>query len=118
MPMSVVTLDRIDFCKTDVERNHMYYALEIDGAVVSEGTVLFTAPKHYLFENPGLSYAVEGNCITVTAQSYARVVEIDSPDSDFILSDNYFDMEKGSKTVTILEGEPKTIRLRSVYDIR
>ena len=50
--------------------------------------------------------------------AYARSVEIDSPDSDFILSDNYFDMNAGSKTVKIVEGTPKTIKLRSVYDIR
>lgn len=35
-----------------------------------------------------------------------------------ILSDNYFDMNAGKKTVEILEGSPKTIVLRSVYDIR
>ncbi len=56
--------------------------------------------------------------ITVFADAYARCVEIDSPDSDFILSDNYFDMNSGAKTVNILEGDPKTIRLRSVYDIK
>ena len=48
----------------------------------------------------------------------AKAVEIDSIDSDFILSDNYFDMNAGSKTVKIVEGTPKTIRLRSVYDIK
>jgi beta-mannosidase len=45
-------------------------------------------------------------------------VEIYSPDSDFVLSDNFFDMNAGSKTVKIVEGLPKTIKLRSVYDVR
>ena len=45
-------------------------------------------------------------------------MEIDSPDSDFVLSDNYFDMNAGKKTVKVLRGTPKTIRVRSVYDIR
>ena len=44
--------------------------------------------------------------------------ELDSPNSDFILSDNYFDLNAESKTVKILEGTPKTLTLRSVYDIR
>ena len=35
-----------------------------------------------------------------------------------ILSDNFFDMEAGSKTVEILSGNPKNIKLRSVYDIK
>lgn len=59
----------------------------------------------------------ESFCHEVNADAFARYVEIDSPDSDFILSDNYFDMNAGKKTVRILEGEAKTIVLRSVYDI-
>ena len=94
------------------------YELKIDGQPVSCGTSLFTAPKHFEFLDPHLRYELHGDEITIYADSYARFVEIDSPDSDFILSDNYFDMNGGSKTVKILEGTPKTITLRSVYDIR
>ncbi len=56
--------------------------------------------------------------ITVFADSYAKCVEIDSPNSDFVLSDNYFDINAGCKTVKILSGTPKTINLRSVYNIK
>ena len=115
---SVVTLPRMDFNKTDVERSHLSYAFLVDGREVSAGSALFTAPKHYLFADPGLTCEISGDEITVRAENYARFVEIDSPDSDFILSDNYFDMDGGSRTVKILQGTPKTIRLRSVYDIR
>ena len=59
-----------------------------------------------------------GDEITVYADAYAKYVEIDSPDSDFVLSDNYFDMNAGKKTVKIIRGTPKTIKVRSVYDIR
>lgn len=111
-------LDNIDFNKTDVQNNYLSFSFVVDGNVVSEGTVLFTVPKHFNFVNPNLRYEINGDEITVYADAYAKSVEIDSPDSDFILSDNYFDMNAGSKTVKILEGTPKTIRLRSVYDIR
>ena len=111
-------LDNIDFNKTDVQNNYLSFSFVVDGNIVSEGTVLFTVPKHFNFVNPNLSYEINGDEITVFADAYARSVEIDSPDSDFILSDNDFDMNAGSKTVKILEGTPKTIRLRSVYDIR
>jgi beta-mannosidase len=117
-PLSVVKLDEMDFNRTDVEHNHLTYFFDVDGQTVSSGSVLFTAPKHYQFEDPQLKCEVRGDEITVWAKSYAQSVQIDSPDSDFILSDNYFDMERGSRTVKILEGKPKTIRLRSVYDIR
>ena len=116
--LSVVTLERMDFEQTDCLENHLFFTFEMEGKVVSYGSVLFTAPKHYHFADPHLTATVEGDTIIVHSNAYAQWVEIDSPDSDFILSDNFFDMEAGSKTVKILEGTPKTIRLRSVYDIR
>lgn len=111
-------LDNMDFHKTDVEHNYLSFCFVVNGEAVSEGSVLFTAPKHFLFADPKLRCEVNGDEITVYADAYAKYVEIDSPDSDFILSDNYFDMDPGKKTVKILEGSPKTIRIRSVYDIR
>lgn len=116
--LSVVTLDEIDFNKTDVKNNYFAYEFIVNDEVISDGSVLFTAPKHFNFLNPQLSYSVNGSEITVYAKNYAKSVEIDSLDSDFILSDNYFDITSGSKTVKILEGSPETIKLRSVYDIK
>ncbi len=113
-----VWLENMDFSKTNVQNNYISYSIEMVGNPVSEGTALFTVPKHFNFKNPNLRYEINGDEITVFADAFAKYVEIDSPDSDFILSDNYFDMNAGSKTVKILEGTPKTIRLRSVYDIR
>ena len=117
-PTSVLKLEKMDFCKTDVRKNHLSFYLESEGAKVSEGSVLFTAPKHYEFADPCLTCTVKGDEITVSAKAFAQCVQIDSEDSDFILSDNCFDMEQGEKTVKILEGEAKSIRLRCVYHIR
>lgn len=116
--LSSVWLEEMDFCKTDVDNTYMSFAFVVDGEAVSEGTVLFTVPKYFRFQNPNLRYEIKGDELTVYADSYAQYVEIDSPDCDFVLSDNYFDMNAGSKTVKILEGKPENIRLRSVYDIR
>lgn len=117
-PLSSLNLPEMDFHKTDVDNNYLSYQFLIDGKEVSGGAVLFTAPKYFKFRNPNLRAEVKGDEITVYADSFAKAVEIDSPDSDFILSDNYFDMNGGTKTVKILEGTPKTLKLRSVYDIR
>ncbi len=116
--LGALQLPNMDFEKTDVMNNYLSYSFVSGGNVISSGTTLFTVPKHFLFKDPHLTYERNGDEITVYADAYARCVEIDSPDSDFILSDNYFDMNGGKVTVKILEGEPKTIRLRSVYDIR
>ncbi len=116
--LSAVWLENMNFNKTDVDNTYMSYEFIVDNEVVSEGTVLFTAPKYFRFLEPGLRCEISGDELTVYADAYARYVEIDSPDSDFILSDNYFDLNGGKKTVKILEGMPKSIAMRSVYDIR
>lgn len=116
--LSSVWLEEMDFCKTDVDNHYLSFAFVIDGQNISEGTALFTVPKYFRYQNPELRYEIHGDEITIFASAYASYVEIDSPDSDFVLSDNYFDLNAGKKTVKILEGTPKNIRLRSVYDIQ
>ena len=115
---SVYKLPELDFNKCDVNNTYLSYRLNCNKITISDGTVLFTAPKYFNFENPNLTYELRNNEITICSDSYAKSVEIDSPNLDFVLSDNYFDMNAGSKTVKILEGIPKAITLRSVYDIK
>ena len=116
--VSTFTLSEHDYHKTDVLNNYCSYELEIGGKTVSEGTVLFTAPKHFKFVDPKLSVRLDGDEIVVTAEAYAKSVEIYSDDSDFILSDNFFDMNGGEKRVKIVEGTPKSLKVRSVFDIK
>lgn len=117
-PFSVLTLDEMDFNKTDVCNHYLSYSLEAADTILSIGSALFTAPKHFSFIDPQLTCEISGNTITVYARSYARSVEIYSTEDDLILSDNFFDMNAGKRTVTVIEGSPKSIKLRSVYDIR
>ena len=118
-PLSAVTLCERDFNRTDVKNNYYSYELvDTDGNITSSGTVLFTAPKHFNFKNPELTAEVVGNEIVVRAKNYAKSIEIYSDDTDFILSDNFFDMNAGEVRVKVLEGEAKNVKLRSVYDIR
>ena len=92
--------------------------MEMDGQIVSDGTVNFSYPKYFCYENPQLSCEITGDEITITAQAYAKSVEIRNEEDNLVLSDNFFDMNAGTKTVKILEGNTEGIRLRSVYDIR
>ncbi|MEG6612135.1 glycoside hydrolase family 2 protein [Pseudoclostridium thermosuccinogenes] len=110
--------EKKDFNCTDFLNNYISFEFISNGVCLSSGTALFTAPKHYRFVDPHLTYEIHDGKITVHADAYAKSVEISSPDCDLLLSDNYFDMNGGSVTVDILEGNPKTLKLRSVYDIR
>lgn len=97
-----------------------YYAYRLTdraGHTVGEGSVLFCAPKHFRFRDPGLTVRLEGDEAVVTASAYARSVEIQCG-PDVLLEDNYFDMNGGERRVKILRGEAKDAAVRSVYDIR
>ena len=89
-----------------------------DGQVVSGGTVLFCAPKHFRFADPSLKVRAEGDEVVVTADAYAKSVEIRNEAEDMLLEDNYFDMNAGERRVKILKGKPEGLKVRSVFDIR
>lgn len=97
-----------------------YYAYELldtAGSVISSGSVLFCAPKHFDFADPQLQAHLDGDAVVVQAKAYARSVEIRCG-ADVLLEDNFFDMNGGERRVKILRGTPKDIAVRSVYDIR
>lgn len=117
-PLSVEFLEELDFEKTDFEKNHLSFELVVDGEVISSESAIFAQHKYYEFKNPALKVRREGDEIVVTSEAYARYVEIYSEEEDFLLGDNFFDMEKGEVRVKILRGDPKNLLVRSVYDVR
>lgn len=116
-PLNGVWLEKLDFSEYDELSVYLSFAFSVNGAIVSENTCLFTAPKHFSFKDPELSYRREGNVLTVSALSYAKNVAIEGTDGDVKLSDNFFDMNAGEKSVEILEGDAKDFSLKSVYSI-
>ena len=129
--------DRIDFSDEDEQNCYVSYRLLeegcladgsladgsladghlADGHLISEGTTLFTPPKHFNFMDPLLTLSVEDGKITVAAKAYAKSVEIVPLDGEARFSDNYFDLNGDSKTITVIEGDATAFRVRSVYDI-
>lgn len=110
-------LKKVEFPECDVFHEYLSYRFIMDEEVKSEGTCLFTAAKHFAFENPNLRYERNGETLLIYSDAYAKGVEIDATDGDLVLSDNYFDMNAGCKRIKILEGDAKEITLQSVYDI-
>jgi len=116
--LSVVWLPEQNFDAYDTFE--VYYSFELldeAGNLTGQGSVLFCPPKHFAFEDPRLTVTEEGGEIVVTAEKYARSVEI-LAGADVLLEDNYFDMNAGTRRVKILRGNPNTLSVRSVYDIR
>ncbi len=114
---SAVWLPLQDFSSEDTFGCYYAYQLESAGETTSGASVLFCPPKHFKFEDPRLSARIEGDEIVVKASAYARSVEIICG-GDTVLSDNYFDMNGGERRVKILRGEPGSISVRSVFDIK
>ncbi len=117
-PLSSVWLDKVLLPDVDIFTEYVSYELQKDGRTLSDGTVIFSYPKYFRYEDPKLSFRVEGDEIIVGAGTYAKSVEILNENEDLILSDNYFDLNGNEKRVKIISGEARGIRLRSVYDIR
>lgn len=117
--LSAQWVEKLDFDDASTYENYISYCLLNEkGEKISAFSVLFCPPKHFAFLDPHLSVEQTGREIIVTAEAYAKGVEIVFPDSDVLLSDNYFDMDAGSRKVTILRGTPGMITVRSMYDIR
>ena len=118
-PYSGTWLDREIYNGLADEREmHLYYEFVQDGKIVSSGSAMFVAPKHYRFADPKLSVRVEGDTVIVTSEGYAKGVCVESEDGNLRLSDNFFDMEKGERVLTIVGKKPEgELRVRSVYDI-
>lgn len=115
--LTSVWLDKVELPDVDIFRDYVSYDLYEGGKRISGGTVIFSMPKYFRYEDPQLACRVEGDEIVVTAKAYAKSVEIQNENEDLLLSDNYFDMNAGETRVKILSGKPENLRLRSVYDI-
>lgn len=115
--LTSVWLEKVDLPDIDIYNEYVSFQALKNGVVVSDGTVIFSYPKYFRYENPDLQATVEGNRITVSASKYAKSVEILNENEDLILSDNYFDLNGDSKTVEIISGDATNLKLRSVYDI-
>jgi beta-mannosidase len=114
--LSAKWFSKIDFTGIDIYRYHFHYELLQEGKTISAST-LFTEPKYYQFQDPHLKIERHGNDIFISAEAYAKYVMVYSTDSDFLLDDNFFDMECGTRQLKIIKGNPSTIQARSAYDI-
>ena len=122
-PLSAAWLDKLVFDDATLTGCYVSFDFTVNGGspagseIISEGTAIFCAPKHFDFLDPQLTAVVDGDEIVLHASAYARQVWVESDDADMLLSDNAFDMNAGEKRVKILRGEAKNLRVRSVYDL-
>lgn len=129
-PFSSQWLEKTDLPQAGTYEDYVWYGMyeageeggvltESTKGLLSEGTVLFCAPKHFAFRDPELTVEACGeDAVLVSARAYARSVEILNGTDTLLLEDNYFDMNPGKRIVKVLQGERDNLRVRSVYQIR
>lgn len=115
--LSSAWLDKVELPEIDCFSEYVSYEAEENGEIISQGTVIFSYPKYFKYEDPKLTCRVEGDEIVVNASAYAKSVEIQNTEDDLVLEDNFFDMNGGERRVRIISGKPEGLKLRSVYDI-
>ena len=128
----IITLDLEKLVKGhENERLLTYVLTDKDGAYISSGSLLMEKPKAFLLKDPGLQITFEptgGPCTLtakVSAQNYAKYVEVDFKHLDASLSDNYFDLISAEpRLITVRFNMPVSAEeaqqdctLRSVYEI-
>ena len=121
-----------DLSKEEMRETYLETTLYLDDQEYSSTTVLFTPPKHFKFLDPNLQVdVVEENdvfIITVSADHFAKYVELDLSNADCTFSHNYFDLSAGTPKKIIvdrnrltkelsLENFSKELVVRSAYDI-
>ena len=115
--LSSVWMDKVELPEIDCFNEYVSYVAWENEQIISQGTVIFSYPKYFRYQDPKLTVRTEGDEIIVSAQAYAKSVEITNKNDDLILEDNYFDMNAGERRVKILSGIPDGLKVRSVYDI-
>jgi beta-mannosidase len=115
--LSSLWLDELDFSDCDELSHYFSYDLTVGNKIVSTGTALFCMPKHYNFIDPRITVERAGDSLTVSAKAYAKSIELYCDDADFVVSDNFFDLNADSVEVRILRGNPLKVKARSVFDI-
>jgi len=117
-PLTATWLDKTELPELNRNEQYVSYSLWENESCISEGTVIFTMPKFFRFEDPRLTVTAEGDEIVVRAESYARYVQVQNADDTLLLSDNFFDMNPGEKRIKVWQGEAEGLSVKSVYDIR
>lgn len=121
--LSAKWLDKLTFEDATLTEHYFSFDFTVSGQIVSAGTAIFCAPKHFDFLDPQLTAETDGGSlagsdeIIVRTSAFARQVWVESDDPDLLLSDNAFDMSAGVKRIRILRGETKNLRVRSVFDL-
>ncbi|BBI31945.1 beta-mannosidase [Cohnella abietis] len=113
---NLVTMD-------DKRNTYLEYYLEVGSEIIGRATVLFVPAKYFQFKNPGLKFTVTEQTtfyeISLTAEAFAKYVQLSLTDIEGVFSDNYFDLSAGDvKKVRLNKADldNATVQLKDIID--
>ncbi|RED51761.1 beta-mannosidase [Cohnella lupini] len=94
--------------KQKLRRSYLEFDFNVEGQLVSGGTVLFVKSKHFNYLDPNISAQVSETedrfTVEVRSRAFAKFVKLDLTTADSIWSDNIFDLSASRpKVVTVLK---------------
>lgn len=109
---------------------YLEYCLRDGSSVISKRTLLFCEPKRFALLDPKIKAEVAGDDrrfgVTLSAESFAKGVEIRFEDAAVFLSDNFIDVTSSAPvkvSVTLLSGYESAkslaakMKIKTLYDI-
>jgi beta-mannosidase len=104
----------------DEKEVYLEARLMVEGTCVNENHYLFVKPKHFCFREAGIRAKIQEQedafLITVTADAFAMYVYLELEQDDCHFSDNYFNLSKGTKEVTVEKS--RMSRLLSLKELK
>ncbi len=110
---------------------YLEYLLREGSSIISKDTLLFVPPKRFAFLEPCIKTEIVGDdhrfSITLTAENFAKDVELDFESTEALFIDNCFDLTSSApvKIAFTVFGQgtsarhlTETLRIKSVYDIK
>lgn len=136
-PLSSLLCESLNFSDTLKEKAltrecYLEYDFVVDGAMKSQGSVLFTKPKYFKFIKPEITYDIKETAdafqIILHANAFAKYVEVDFDVIDAIANDNYFDLSPNKEKIITIKKEDISqsvgqsqfvsyLKIRSIFDI-
>ncbi|MBQ8322089.1 MAG: hypothetical protein IJX92_06975 [Clostridia bacterium] len=109
---------------------YIEYVFTEGTGLLAKGASLFTRESSFKLKAPNIKADIFGSekrfSITLSADAFAKGVELDFGDIDVVLSDNYFDITSPApiKVSCTVSGTPETaqrlteaLKIRSLYDV-
>ncbi len=127
--VSVFSVDLSELIGSRKDNTVLMFTLSGNNGISYSDTALFVSERELKLRAPNIKYNLTGACndftLTLTADAYARGVEVTFFDEDVILSDNYFDLTPAhpikidihSPRPTATEALWNKIKILSLYDI-